>query len=98
MQEAIDILRHSETVLVKKIKAMKDGKPKYAASDKLNELRDAIKALQDYEICFEALYPYADYMTVNISSPNTPGLRDMQTGEALMWLLLILKEKLSAYI
>ncbi len=49
MQEAIDILRHSETVLVKKIKAMKDGKPKYAASDKLNELRDAIKALQEYE-------------------------------------------------
>jgi hypothetical protein len=49
MQEAIDILRHSETVLVKKIKAMKDGRPKYAASDKLNELRDAIKALQEYE-------------------------------------------------
>ena len=49
MQEAIDILRHSETVLVKKIKGMKDGKPKYAASAKLNELRDAIKALQDYE-------------------------------------------------
>ena len=49
MQEAIDILRHSETVLVKKIKGMKDGKPKYAASDKLNELRDAIKALQEYE-------------------------------------------------
>jgi hypothetical protein len=49
MQEAISILRHSETVLVKKIKAMKDGKPKYAASEKVQELRDAIKALQDYE-------------------------------------------------
>ena len=49
MQEAIGILRHSETVLVKKIKAMKDGKPKYAASEKLTELRDAIKALQAYE-------------------------------------------------
>lgn len=49
MQEAISILRHSESVLVKKIKAMKDGKPKYAASDKVNELREAIKALQAYE-------------------------------------------------
>jgi hypothetical protein len=49
MQEAISILRHSETVLVKKIKAMKDGIPKYTAADKLNELREAIKALQDYE-------------------------------------------------
>ena len=46
MQEAIDILRHSETVLVKKIKGMKDGKPKYAAADKLNEIREAIKILQ----------------------------------------------------
>lgn len=49
MQEAISILRHSESVLVKKIKGMKDGKPKYAASDKVVELRDAIRVLQDYE-------------------------------------------------
>ena len=49
MQEAIEILRHSESVLVKKIKAMKDGKPKYAASAKLNELRDAIKVLKRYD-------------------------------------------------
>lgn len=48
MEEAISILRHSETVLVKKIKGMKDGKPKYAASDKVTELREAIKALEDY--------------------------------------------------
>ena len=48
MQEAISILRHSETVLVKKIKGMKDGIPKYTAADKFNELREAIKALKDY--------------------------------------------------
>ena len=48
MQEAIDILRHSESVLVKKIKGMKDGKPKYAAGDRLNEIRDAIKLLKRY--------------------------------------------------
>jgi hypothetical protein len=46
MQEAIDILRHSETVLVKKIKGMKDGKPKYAAAQKLSEIRNAVKILQ----------------------------------------------------
>jgi hypothetical protein len=49
MQEAIGILRHSETVLVKKIKAMKDGIPKYAASEKLSEIRDAIRVLKEYE-------------------------------------------------
>jgi len=48
MQEAIDILRHSESVLAKKIKGMKDGKPKYAAAERINEIRDAIKLLNNY--------------------------------------------------
>jgi len=46
MDEAIKILKHAESVLMKKIRAMKDGKPKYAASEKLSELRDAIKILK----------------------------------------------------
>ena len=46
MEEAIKILRHAEEVLMKKIKSMKDGKPKYAASEKLRELRDAIVVLK----------------------------------------------------
>ena len=49
MQEAIKILEHSEVVLMKKIKAMKDGKPKYAASAKISELRDAISLIEQYE-------------------------------------------------
>jgi|Laugresu1bdmlbsd_1035121.scaffolds.fasta_scaffold213990_2 hypothetical protein len=49
MQEAIKILQHSEVVLMKKIKAMKDGKPKYAASEKLNELRMAIHILKTHD-------------------------------------------------
>lgn len=49
MQEAIKILQHSEVVLMKKIKAMKDGKPKYAASEKLNELRHAISILKAHD-------------------------------------------------
>ena len=49
MQEAIAILRHSESVLAKKIKGMKDGIPKYNANDKIAEIREAIKALQEYE-------------------------------------------------
>jgi len=35
----------------------------------------------DYLIGFEKVYPYADYITINISSPNTPGLRKLQFGE-----------------
>ncbi len=41
------------------------------------------KAVDDYNYCFEALYPYVDYFVVNVSSPNTPGLRELQEKEPL---------------
>ena len=44
-------------------------------------------ASQDYQIGLEAVHKAADYVTVNLSSPNTPGLRDLQLGEALDELL-----------
>ncbi len=40
-------------------------------------------AVQDYLISFRKVYQYADYVTINISSPNTTGLRDLQAGERL---------------
>lgn len=43
-----------------------------------NKLRPNEDAVEDYKICFEALYPYVDYFVVNVSSPNTPGLRELQ--------------------
>lgn len=46
---------------------------------------DAVIA--DYEIGLARLAPLADFATINISSPNTPGLRDLQTGEPLQRLL-----------
>lgn len=50
-------------------------------------------AQQDYLICLEKAYTLADYITVNISSPNTPGLRTLQYGEELNNLLGALKNK-----
>ncbi|MBV7314618.1 quinone-dependent dihydroorotate dehydrogenase [Shewanella sp. NIFS-20-20] len=47
----------------------------------------------DYLICMEKVYQYSDYIAVNISSPNTPGLRSLQYGELLDELLSALKEK-----
>jgi len=49
------------------------------------------QALNDYLICLRKVYNYASYITVNISSPNTPGLRNLQHGEALDKLLSGLK-------
>lgn len=50
-------------------------------------------AVDDYLICMRKVYEYASYITVNISSPNTPGLRDLQYGESLRQLLSRLKQE-----
>jgi len=47
----------------------------------------------DYLICMDKVYPYAGYIAINISSPNTPGLRSLQYGEALDDLLSAIKNK-----
>ncbi|GLO60913.1 dihydroorotate dehydrogenase (quinone) [Vibrio sp. MACH09] len=48
---------------------------------------------EDYLICMDKVYQYAGYIAVNISSPNTPGLRSLQYGETLDQLLSDLKTK-----
>ena len=50
------------------------------------------EAMNDCEICFEKLFPHVDYYVVNVSSPNTPGLRDLQEREPLTLLLNRLQE------
>lgn len=50
------------------------------------------EAWKDYEASFNALYDYVDYFVVNVSSPNTPGLRDLQQKESLEKILLHLQE------
>jgi dihydroorotate dehydrogenase len=44
-------------------------------------------AWKDYEICFRELHPYVDYFVVNVSSPNTPGLRELQEKDSLKKIL-----------
>ena len=51
------------------------------------------KAADDYELCLQKLYPHVDYVTLNISSPNTVGLRDLQGLESLSKLLATVKSK-----
>lgn len=50
------------------------------------------QAFEDYLFCFKRVYPYASYVAINISSPNTKGLRDLQGGENLHRLLEHLKK------
>lgn len=57
-----------------------------------NKLTPNENATSDYIKCFHELYPYVDYFVVNVSSPNTPGLRALQDKEPLMALLSELKK------
>lgn len=50
---------------------------------------------EDYLVCMDKIYPHAGYITINISSPNTPGLRSLQYGEALDDLLAAIKTRQS---
>ena len=51
------------------------------------------RATDDYLTCLDGVYPYADYITVNISSPNTKNLRSLQSDEALDGLLGAISER-----
>jgi dihydroorotate dehydrogenase len=56
-----------------------------------NKLTPNENAIADYEICFNELYDFVDYFAVNVSSPNTPNLRELQEKEPLTKLLLALQ-------
>ncbi len=57
-----------------------------------NKLTPNENAVNDYIICFEALFDYVDYFVVNVSSPNTPNLRELQEKEPLTKLLQTLQD------
>jgi len=52
-----------------------------------NKITPNEEAWKDYEICFRALHPFVDFFVVNVSSPNTPGLRELQEKDALKKIL-----------
>lgn len=56
------------------------------------------KAVDDYLYCLKVAYPVADYIAVNISSPNTKGLRDLQAEDSIRQLLAALKNEQAALL
>ena len=79
---------------VKRSQTRAQGKPMLLG---LNIGKNAVtpieEATSDYLICLEGVYPHADYVTVNISSPNTKNLRALQSDEALDGLLSAISER-----
>lgn len=63
-----------------------------------NKITPNEEAVNDYILCFEAMYPYVDYFTVNVSSPNTPGLRALQDRGPLTEILNALLKIREQYV
>ncbi|WP_139492745.1 quinone-dependent dihydroorotate dehydrogenase [Brevibacillus dissolubilis] len=61
-----------------------------------NKVTPNEEAASDYEKCLDALYPYGHYFVINVSSPNTPNLRDLQETESLRQLLRAIRAKADA--
>ena len=84
-------------VIVERLKKIKNQKSKIniviggnIGKNKVTPNEDAWK---DYEKCFVALYDHVDYFVVNVSSPNTPGLRELQEKDALHKILTNLQSQ-----
>lgn len=80
------------------VKRLKKRKTKIIIGGNIgkNKLTPNNQAVKDYEVTFKALFDYVDYFVVNVSSPNTPGLRELQEKEPLTKLLLKLQDLNSA--
>jgi dihydroorotate dehydrogenase len=77
------------------IKRLKKKKSKVIIGGNIgkNKLTPNENAIDDYTKAFKALFPYVDYFAVNISSPNTPNLRELQDKEPLKNLLNALRDE-----
>ena len=72
MDYALDKLKQDEIVLMKKIKALKDGKPKWAANEQLSQIRSAIKLLERYNSISEQEVENEDEILKEIFVANPP--------------------------
>ncbi len=80
VEEAVKRLKNNKGVLI----GGNIGKNKVTPNE---------NAVNDYKICFEKLFDYVDYFVVNVSSPNTPNLRELQDKEPLTKLLNTLQKE-----
>jgi dihydroorotate dehydrogenase len=72
-----------------------DGQPPLIIGGNIgkNKVTANEEAWRDYEFCFERLHPWVDYFVVNVSSPNTPGLRALQEKDSLKKILTLLQQR-----
>jgi dihydroorotate dehydrogenase len=80
-----------------RLRFRKPGGPVIGGNIGKNKQTPNEEAVSDYVKCLRSLYGQVDYFTVNVSSPNTPGLRDLQDKEPLTELLKALKKEMATF-
>lgn len=83
--------------LVERLKKRKSSNLIIGGNIGKNKFTPNEDALDDYLICFDKLFDFVDYFVVNVSSPNTPGLRELQEKEPLKKLLMALVKENTSY-
>lgn len=73
--------------MARRLRALKGRRIPVAVNIGRNKATSNEAAHEDYRECIRTLYPYGDFFVINISSPNTPGLRSLQHGDELAFLL-----------
>jgi dihydroorotate dehydrogenase len=74
------------------------GEARNLVGGNIGKNKESADAAADYVLAMESLYPHVDYITANISSPNTPGLRALQAGDELQALIVALQASRAAMV
>jgi hypothetical protein len=72
LEHALEVLQHSESVLMKRIREMRDGKPKDVAKDKLYQIREAIGLIKEYGIVSEQVDEIQEEKMIRYFTHNPP--------------------------
>jgi hypothetical protein len=72
LEHPLEVLQHAESVLMKRIREMRDGKPKDVAKDKLYQIRDAIALVKEYGVVSEEVEEKEQEMMIHYFSKNPP--------------------------
>jgi len=72
LEHPLEVLQHAESVMMKRIREMRDGKPKDVAKDKLYQIRDAIALVKEYGIVSEQVDEIQDEKMIHYFTHNPP--------------------------
>jgi hypothetical protein len=72
LEHALEVLQHAESVLMKRIREMRDGKPKDVAKEKLYQIRDAIGLVKEYGVVSEQVEELEEEKMIQYFTHNPP--------------------------